>query len=131
MIKAQRSFINFSFAVFVLLLAVSMLSARIHAQSSSPAQLAGVVLDLDGRAIGNANVTITNLQLGYTNSANTSQDGSFRFINIPLASYEVAASAPGFAVTRAAFTVRTGTTPQARLLLQPAQQTGTATLSGT
>lgn len=131
MTKAQRSFINLSFAVFVFLFSVLAMSLQTPAQNSNSGQIAGVVLDLNGQAVINANVTMTNSQLGFTNSANTSQDGSFRFINVPLAIYELAATAPGFAVTRAALTVRGGTMQPARLLLQPTQQSGTATLSGT
>ena len=51
MTKAQRTFINLSFTVFVFLFAVSAMSSQTPAQDSNAGQIAGVVLDLNGRAL--------------------------------------------------------------------------------
>ncbi len=127
MIRFQRIFL---FAFVVLFLMMSAASFQTIAQSSN-GQVTGIVLDLNGRAVNNANVAITDSVVGYARTTNTANDGSFRFLNVPPNTYQLSASAQGFGVTRAALTAKTRGNSSIKLLLQPAQQTGTSTLTGT
>jgi Carboxypeptidase regulatory-like domain len=132
MIKAQRNFFSSVFAVFVFVCTVSAASFATSAANVNVGSINGVVLDLNGRAVANANVAIANSAAEYDRTTNTAYDGSFAFINVPIDRYEISASASGFGVTRAALTVKSEAGKgQTTLLLRPAQQTGTTTLSGT
>jgi uncharacterized membrane protein len=58
----------------------------------------GSVVDPSGAAIPKANVTIRNPVSGYSQTASTNSDGSFRLTNIPPNPYHVEISAPGFSM---------------------------------
>src|SRR6266403_4424876 len=106
MIKAQRIFFGSVFALLVFFCTISTASLVTGAATVNVGSINGVVIDLNGRAVANANVTIANSAVGYDRNTNTAYDGSFKFINVPIDRYEIAASAPGFGVTRAALTVK-------------------------
>lgn len=123
MIQAQR--IIFALALFTLILTAS---PQTNAQTPS-GRIIGRVLNLDGSSINGATVTLFNVSSGYARSTSSASDGSFAFINVPLNSYDVTASAPGFGLTRAKLTAKVNAATTTLLL--KAQQTGTSTLSGT
>ena len=127
MIKAQRIILSFALLISTIL-SIALLS---QAQISRGGSLSGFVHDLTGRAIPGANLTIANSGLGYARAATAGEDGSFSFIDLPISSYEISASAPGFAVTRAAVVVKPERNVTQTLMLQAAQQSGTANLNGT
>jgi hypothetical protein len=56
----------------------------------------GSVIDPSGSAIPGATVTIRNAVSGYTQSAMTNTDGTFRLLNIPPNPYHMEVTAPGF-----------------------------------
>ncbi|MBL8211554.1 MAG: carboxypeptidase regulatory-like domain-containing protein [Bryobacterales bacterium] len=56
----------------------------------------GSVFDPTQAAIGGANVTVTNLNTGYTRQMATQADGGYRFPSLPLGSYRVAVEQAGF-----------------------------------
>jgi hypothetical protein len=56
----------------------------------------GTVLDPSGAAVPNAEVAIRNAVSGYTQSATTAADGSFRLVNIPANPYHMTVRAAGF-----------------------------------
>ena len=84
-----RGFLSafFYFAVFVFVAA---------AQVGNSGSIEGVVKDSSGGAIANATVQITNVVSGYTRSAATSGDGTFRFTNVPFNPYHMSVTATGF-----------------------------------
>src|SRR5437899_238749 len=129
---AQRSIFTIAFAILFLFTAISAASVATPAQAPKTGILTGIVRDLNGITVNNATVTIENSAIGYTRTTNSDEKGSFRFIAVPPTRYELCASAPGFRVTRGAVSVRSeGVNFQSAILLQPAQQTGTAALRGT
>ena len=78
------------------LAAAAILTTALHAQSIS-GDLVGAVLDPAGAAVPNASVTATNTATGVKSSSNANQSGEYRISNLPPGTYDVAATAPGFA----------------------------------
>jgi hypothetical protein len=76
----------FSFVAFV---------PTLSAQSNSGV-VSGTITDPVGAVIQGATVSILNPISGYTRSATTDATGRFQFTNIPLNSYHMTATAPGF-----------------------------------
>jgi hypothetical protein len=66
----------------------------------------GIVVDPSGAAVPGAMVTIRNPVSGYSQSATTAADGSFRFTNIPPNPYHLEVTASGFAAFAEDVTVR-------------------------
>jgi len=81
-----------------LLITFSLLtSVPVQAQSLGNAgTIVGTVVDPSGATVVGASVTISNPVTGYTQSATTSPDGSFRFTNIPPNPYRLEVKASGF-----------------------------------
>jgi hypothetical protein len=86
------------FSRVLLLVALSLLPTfPAHAQSLGNAgTIAGTVVDPSGATVVSASVTIKNPVTGYTQSATTGTDGSFRFTNIPPNPYHLEIKASGF-----------------------------------
>ena len=73
------------------------LAPRVFGQSLGNAgTIEGSVVDPSGAAIPKAAVTIHNAVTGYSQTATTASDGSFRFSNIPPNPYHLQVMAPGF-----------------------------------
>src|SRR5207249_803464 len=82
--------------VFLLFFVVSI--HPIYSQSLGNAgTIEGSVVDPSGAAVPKATVSIHNAVTGYSRSATTGADGTFRFSNIPPNPYHLEVSAPGFA----------------------------------
>jgi hypothetical protein len=80
------------------LLALAGYPAVVVAQSESGAAgLQGVVLDPDGRAISAAAVTVRRVETGASRTLKTDDAGHFAALALPVGTYDVDASAPGFA----------------------------------
>ena len=62
--------------------------------------ITGVVADASGGVIPNADVTITNVDTGFTASDHTDGRGVYTFSPIKIGTYTVKASAPGFSATQ-------------------------------
>ncbi|HEY0322077.1 MAG TPA: TonB-dependent receptor [Pyrinomonadaceae bacterium] len=74
------------------------LSAATFAQSqATTGNIEGRVLDPNGAAIPNAVVTATNQQTGLVKSINTDEEGNYHLILLPPGTYNVRATAQGFA----------------------------------
>ena len=67
-----------------------------YAQSSAFATITGRVLDPKGASVPNAAVTATNTETGITRSTQTTNDGLYRFDNLPPGLYDVSLTAGGF-----------------------------------
>ncbi|MGB4785184.1 MAG: carboxypeptidase regulatory-like domain-containing protein [Candidatus Acidiferrum sp.] len=76
----------------VLLLVVP---AAVRAQVVT-ASVRGTVTDEQGAAVAGADVTITNVDTGYTRSMKSGSDGAYNFPDLPLGSYRIQASHSGF-----------------------------------
>lgn len=77
---------------FILLLGWS---ATLQAQFTT-ARLSGMVTDTPGSVIPGAKVTIKDLGTGYTQTIETAGSGDYLFPSLPVGSYELTVSRPGF-----------------------------------
>lgn len=84
----------------VSLLLISFLSsAYALAVQSTYGDITGTVTDQSGAVIAGAKVEITNQELKTVHTAQTDQEGSFRFVNLDAGQYTVVVSADRFATT--------------------------------
>jgi iron complex outermembrane receptor protein len=124
----QRNILTISFAFLIL---SSGMSITAHAEVIRSANITGIVVDQNGNAFPNANLSIANTVVGYTRVATSAADGTFRFTGVPFNEYQFYASASGFAVSRVAMKVNSSAlTLRTTLLPQTAQQEATGVLSG-
>src|SRR5882724_3337092 len=63
---------------------------------SSTGSISGIVVDERQAVIAGATVAIRNTATGFALSATTNSDGRYRFVNIPIGTYEVTAEALNF-----------------------------------
>jgi len=99
--KKPKAFFIFLACLMVVFL---LLHATAYSQTTQ-ATLEGMVTDEDGVGLPGAEVSVKNLETGYTLSSITRNDGSLILSGIPPGVYEIKVSLSGFAVQ-----VRTGTT---------------------
>jgi hypothetical protein len=75
----------------------------LHAQSmSTTASLSGTVSDPAGARIPKATVKLTNPEQGITRAITTGSAGDFSFALLPVGTYTLEATAPGFKTTKQA-----------------------------
>jgi hypothetical protein len=79
-----------------LLLAASLLSSTLFAQSVSTSQIAGTVRDSTGLAIPGAQITVTQTDTGAGRTAQTEADGSYILSNLPSGPYRMEVKKDGF-----------------------------------
>src|SRR5438067_11208467 len=58
--------------------------------------IVGTVLDASGAVIAGANVDLLNVDTGVKNATTTDAAGTYRFGNVPVGTYTITATAPGF-----------------------------------
>ncbi len=73
--------------------------SSLRAQSGS-AIVSGTVVDPDGKAVQNADVSVKNETTGAVTKVKTGSDGRFAASALPAGVFSIEASAPGFAVTQ-------------------------------
>lgn len=78
------------------LLAASLLSSALYAQSVSTSQIAGTVQDSTGLAVPNAQVTVTQTDTGASRSAESGADGAYLLPNLPAGPYRLEVKKDGF-----------------------------------
>ena len=78
-------------------LSLTVYVATAWAQSGGSGSIQGVVKDPSGGTVGKATVEISNAVSGYTRTAQTGADGTFKFTNVPFNPYHMTATAKGFA----------------------------------
>ena len=125
----QRSVLN-KLRLVCLLALISIFSSAALAQALSAGTVAGVVLDPNNAVVPSANVTIANPVTGYTRSAVTNSDGTFRFDNVPPNNYQLSVSASGFGPANQAVSVRTSVPINLKLNLTVGQASETVTVTG-
>ena len=87
----MRAFLKILALVAVSLLFISAISAQ-----SSTASIGGAVADERGAVISGATVTIKNVGTGFSRTASTDGEGRFKFVSVPVGSYEVSVTATNF-----------------------------------
>jgi iron complex outermembrane receptor protein len=129
--KAQRNILTISFAFLILCSAVCVTSNTANAETLKTATISGVVVDHQGNALPNANLSIANTVVGYTRVTSSGADGTFRFAAVPINEYQFYASAAGFAVSRASIAVKSEAIRlRTTLLPQTSPQSSAGTLKG-
>ncbi len=81
------------------LLFVALLFAPNSFGQASDGNILGTVLDATGAAIANASVELSNVATGVKSVSATDTTGSYRFGNVPIGTYSITVSAPGFTTT--------------------------------
>src|SRR2546425_8972595 len=121
-----------AFALVFLGMILFALAPLGRAQLGNSGTIEGVVKDPTGGAIPNATVEITNPVSGFTRTATTDSEGSFRFANVPFNPYHLTATAAGFAAYTQDVDVRSTvpTTLQISLKLGTAQTSITVEAKG-
>ena len=102
------------------------------AQSGNSGSIEGVVKDPSGSTVAGATVEITYPVSGYTRTATTGSDGTFRFTNVPFNPYHLVVTATGFSPYTQDVDVR-ATVPvavQASLKIGAAEQSVTVEANG-
>src|SRR3990170_1240232 len=98
-------------------------SAPAHARPAD-ATLSGTVRAVSGAPIPNAQVSVMNTASGDAASITPNPDGSYTVADLAAGTYEVTASAPGFAQASITVTIGDGGSGTADLVLQGAQSAG-------
>ena len=88
---------RFILTCVLFLAAGSVGSPRLWAQFTSGFE--GTVTDPTGAVVPGATVTIKNEETGVAQTSQTTHSGSFRFTELPSATFTISASAPGFKTT--------------------------------
>lgn len=84
--------------VFTIMLSVAFVligSSSISAQSTT-GSLSGVVTDQQQAVVANATVTAKNTDTGFSRNGQTDSEGRYRFVNLPIGSYEVTVESSNF-----------------------------------
>ncbi|MEK6325810.1 MAG: TonB-dependent receptor [Acidobacteriota bacterium] len=77
------------------LLSLVLLSGSVPAQSST-SSVSGSVVDPQGKAVGGAAVTLTNVETNAVRTSTTNENGSFQFELVQPGNYQLEATASGF-----------------------------------
>jgi len=83
----------FHFSVALLVVICFGLSAQAQLPTAT---ISGVVKDATGAVIPGVAVAVTNVATRLTRSAQTGEDGSYRFSALPVGTYDIRAEHPGF-----------------------------------
>jgi hypothetical protein len=97
---------TFVWAIF--LVSFSSTVSVLAQQAVNSATVSGRVEDQSGAIIVSASVTITNLDRNQSTTATSGDDGRFRFLYLPVGSYELRVERPGFALATAKVTLSVG-----------------------
>ena len=118
--------------LFVLVLGVALLAfvPLVSAQTVS-GNIAGTVVDRSGGVIPKASVTAVNTATAFSKTVEANEQGEFLFVDLPPGTYNVSASAQGFAkATISNFPVQLNRTNSIRIVLDVATQSVTVEVSG-
>jgi Carboxypeptidase regulatory-like domain len=89
----------------------------VHAEPA-PATISGTVKAVSGSPVSNAQIFVTNTATGDVASLTLDPDGSYAVTGLAAGTYELTASAPGFAQSTLTITIRDGSASTADLVLQ-------------
>src|SRR5437879_2868593 len=98
----SKSFVSWSVRLLVTLL---LMAGPTWAQFS--ANIQGNVTDPSGAAVGQAKVTLENVDTHISAATTTNAEGVYRFLSLPPRSYKISVEAAGFSTARATVTLET------------------------
>jgi len=113
-----------------LLLVIGLLASLPLLAQKITGDISGTVQDTTGAVLKDAKVTATNTGTGETRSANTSDSGFYRIIELPPGNYKVTATAQGFKTSARDAQVSLSLVTQSDFQLQPGQVTETIEVEG-
>src|SRR5262245_16772201 len=73
-----------------------LFTASAEASAQSTAQVSGTVSDQTGAVLPGVEVTVTQTETGLTRTAVTNETGSYTITSLPVGSYRLEATLPGF-----------------------------------
>src|SRR5581483_6568621 len=124
--NARRHYFNCFASCFIAIIGFSEFA---HAQSLGNAgTIEGTVVDQSGASIPRAQVRLTNAVSGYSQAATSTEDGSFRLVNIPPNPYHLEVTASGFGVFTQDVSVRNAIPIQVKAALAVAGAQSTVTV---
>jgi hypothetical protein len=89
----------YSRTLLPLFMLVAISSAPLAGQGSSTAAITGLITDPSGSAIPGATVSVRNVSTNQTRETRTGGSGLFTVTSLPVGTYELKATAPGFQTT--------------------------------
>src|SRR5579862_2521469 len=119
--------------VLIVMLVIGLIVAALPACSQEvTAAITGTVLDPSGAPIKGATVTAKDTDRGTTWTSQTSDSGVFNIVRIPVGSYAVTATAPGFETAHyPPFTLVLNQTARLEFQMKVGQVTETVEVAGT
>jgi hypothetical protein len=94
------------------------LSASLHAQNISTAELHGTVHDSSGAVIPNAAITISDASKGFSRATTSDGQGEYQLLLLPPGTYVLTVTSPGFAkLTQSNVVLTVGERAELRLTL--------------
>jgi iron complex outermembrane receptor protein len=103
----------------------------LHAQSPETAAVTGTVLDVAGKPIPSAAVSVKNEANGVTRQAPSGADGKFSVSGLPAGTYSIEVSAPSFATSRrSGLKLAAGSTENISMALNVGELSQTVTVEG-
>jgi Carboxypeptidase regulatory-like domain/TonB dependent receptor len=124
----MRAYRNLAFLLSFVV--CSALAAITNAQNPL-GSLRGAVLDASGARIPGAQISLSNAAKSFSRSVRSDAHGEFRLENLPPGSYQISASANGFAQTAADVIVAVSSTAEVSVTLSPAEQKEQVLVRGT
>src|ERR1035438_1974745 len=105
---------------------------RLQAQASDAATVTGTVVDVSGKAIPTAAVSVRNESSGAARQVTSGADGKFSVTGLPAGTYSIEASAPSFASSRrTGVKLAAGATGDVSIALNVGELSQTVTVEGT
>ena len=88
-----------SFSALILLLGIGLAVPRFGYSQAVSGDVTGEVSDASGAAVASSAVVAVNEATGVKAAETSNNEGVFRFTNLPIGSYSITATAPGFAAS--------------------------------
>lgn len=88
---------NKSFQLLPLLMIFVLSGSIVVYTQSTTGSISGIITDESQALLPNATVTVFNTDTGLSRTSQTTNEGRFKFVNLPVGSYQVTVEAPNFA----------------------------------
>jgi hypothetical protein len=122
---------GFSFLRWACVLAcLTLLFALPSLAQKITGDIEGNVTDSSGAVVPGATITVQNAAIGLTRTATTSNSGNYRVTDLPIGSYKISATGPGFKTATSSADVKAGALTHADFALQVGQRTETVEVEG-
>ncbi len=115
--------------VSTFLLFLLCLSPAVHAQTITTGDITGVVTDMSGAVVPNADISLTNLDNGQKRTAATNGSGQYRFTSLQPGNYQVSGQVSGLKSDANKVLISIGQVASVDLVLKLETATTTVTVS--